>query len=74
VDVGILGGLAWLLGGIAMLAGAILQRWQSGICALMRHGWRGSGAVLLFLLVQWQVCRHSCRSFTRNGGQLTMMA
>ena len=30
VDVGILGGIAWLLGGITMFSGAILQRWQSG--------------------------------------------
>jgi NADH-quinone oxidoreductase subunit L len=56
VDVGILGGLAWLLGGIAMLAGAILQRWQSGNLRSYA-AWlaAGAAAVLLFLLVQWQV-------------------
>jgi NADH-quinone oxidoreductase subunit L len=54
VDVGILGGLAWLLGGIAMLAGAILQRWQSGNLRSYA-AWLAAGAavVLLFLLVPW---------------------
>ncbi|HEY1257385.1 MAG TPA: NADH-quinone oxidoreductase subunit L, partial [Terracidiphilus sp.] len=30
VDVGMVGGAAWLIGGTASFAGAILQRWQSG--------------------------------------------
>ena len=30
VDIGLLGGLAFLLAGLATLGGAILQRWQSG--------------------------------------------
>jgi NADH-quinone oxidoreductase subunit L len=54
VDIGILGGLAWLLGGIAMLAGAILQRWQSGNLRSYA-AWlaAGAAAVLIFLLVPW---------------------
>jgi NADH-quinone oxidoreductase subunit L len=54
VDVGILGGIAWLLGGVAMLAGAILQRWQSGNLRSYA-AWlaAGAAAVLLFLLVPW---------------------
>jgi NADH-quinone oxidoreductase subunit L len=54
VDVGILGGAAWLLGGIATLAGAILQRWQSGNLRSYA-AWlaAGAAAVLLFLLVPW---------------------
>ena len=54
VDVAILGGLAWLLGGIATLAGAILQRWQSGNLRSYA-GWLalGAAALLLFVLVPW---------------------
>ncbi len=54
VDFGILGGLAWLLGGIAMLAGAILQRWQSGNLRSYA-AWlaAGAAAVLLFMLLPW---------------------
>jgi NADH-quinone oxidoreductase subunit L len=54
VDIGILGGAAWLLGGIATLAGAILQRWQSGNLRSYA-AWlaTGAAAVLLFLLVPW---------------------
>jgi NADH-quinone oxidoreductase subunit L len=54
VDVGILGGAAWLLGGIATFAGAILQRWQSGNLRSYA-AWlaAGAAAVLLFLLVPW---------------------
>ena len=54
VDIGILGGAAWLLGGIAQLAGAILQRWQSGnIRSYAAWLAAGAAAVLLFVLVQW---------------------
>jgi NADH-quinone oxidoreductase subunit L len=54
VDVGILGGLAWLLGGLATFAGAILQRWQSGNLRSYA-AWlaAGAAALLLFLLVPW---------------------
>jgi NADH-quinone oxidoreductase subunit L len=51
VDIGLLGGLAWLLGGIAMLSGAILQRWQSGNLRSYA-AWlaAGAAAVLLFIM------------------------
>jgi NADH-quinone oxidoreductase subunit L len=54
VDVGILGGAAWLIGGTALLGGAILQRWQSGNLRSYA-AWlaAGAAAVLLFLLVPW---------------------
>jgi NADH-quinone oxidoreductase subunit L len=54
VDIGILGGAAWLIGGIATFAGAILQRWQSGNLRSYA-AWlaAGAAAVLLFLLVPW---------------------
>ncbi|MGA2277353.1 MAG: NADH-quinone oxidoreductase subunit L [Terracidiphilus sp.] len=54
VDVGILGGAAWLIGGVATFAGAILQRWQSGNLRSYA-AWLAAGAavVLLFLLVPW---------------------
>jgi NADH-quinone oxidoreductase subunit L len=54
VDFAILGGLAWLLAGIATLAGAILQRWQSGNLRSYA-GWLalGAAALLLFVLVPW---------------------
>jgi NADH-quinone oxidoreductase subunit L len=54
VDIGILGGAAWLLGGLATFAGAILQRWQSGNLRSYA-AWlaAGAAAVLLFLLVPW---------------------
>jgi NADH-quinone oxidoreductase subunit L len=54
VDVAILGGLAWLLGGIATMAGALLQRWQSGNLRSYA-GWlaAGAAALLIFVLVPW---------------------
>ncbi|MGC9157400.1 MAG: NADH-quinone oxidoreductase subunit L [Terracidiphilus sp.] len=54
VDVGILGGAAWLLAGMATFAGMILQRWQSGNLRSYA-AWLTAGAavVLLFLLVPW---------------------
>jgi NADH-quinone oxidoreductase subunit L len=54
VDVGILGGAAWLIGGVASFAGAILQRWQSGNLRSYA-AWLAAGAasVLLYMLVPW---------------------
>jgi NADH-quinone oxidoreductase subunit L len=54
VDVAILGGAVWLLGGIATLAGAILQRWQSGNLRSYA-AWLalGAAALLLFVLMPW---------------------
>jgi len=54
VEIGILGGAAWLLGGVANFAGAILQRWQSGNLRSYA-AWLAAGAavVLVFLLVPW---------------------
>jgi NADH-quinone oxidoreductase subunit L len=54
VEIGILGGTAWLLGGVAKLAGAALQRWQSGnLRSYAAWVAAGAAAVLLFLLVPW---------------------
>ncbi len=52
VDIGILGGAAWLLGGTATFAGAILQRWQSGNLRSYA-AWLalGAAAVLIFALI-----------------------
>ena len=54
VDVGILGGIAWVLGGVAMFSGAVLQRWQSGNLRSYA-AWLalGAAALLLFVLVPW---------------------
>ena len=54
VEVGVLGGLAWLLGGVAMFSGAILQRQQSGNLRSYA-AWlaAGAAALLLFVLVPW---------------------
>jgi NADH-quinone oxidoreductase subunit L len=54
VDVGIMGGAAWLLGGTATFAGAILQRWQSGNLRSYA-AWlaAGAAAVLLFIVIPW---------------------
>jgi NADH-quinone oxidoreductase subunit L len=54
VDVGILGGAAWLLGGTATFAGAILQRWQSGNLRSYA-AWlaAGAAALLLFIVIPW---------------------
>jgi NADH-quinone oxidoreductase subunit L len=54
VEIAILGGAAWLLGGVAKLAGAALQRWQSGnLRSYAAWVAAGAAAVLLFLLVPW---------------------
>jgi len=56
VDKGILGGGAWILAGVPQLAGAILQRWQSGnIRSYAAWLAAGAAALLLFILVPWQV-------------------
>ncbi|MGB8261500.1 MAG: NADH-quinone oxidoreductase subunit L [Terracidiphilus sp.] len=54
VDIGLLGGAAFLLGGTAQLTGAILQRWQSGNLRSYA-AWlaAAAAALLLFLLVPW---------------------
>ena len=54
IDVAILGGLAWFLGGAATMAGALLQRWQSGNLRSYA-AWlaAGAAALLLYLLVPW---------------------
>jgi NADH-quinone oxidoreductase subunit L len=54
VEVGMLGGAAWLLAGSAKFVGAILQYWQSGNLRSYA-AWlaAGAAAVLLFLLVPW---------------------
>jgi NADH-quinone oxidoreductase subunit L len=52
VDIGILGGAAWLLGGTAQFGGAILQRWQSGNLRSYA-AWlaAGAAAVLIFAVL-----------------------
>ncbi len=52
VDVGILGGAAWLLGGTAVFSGAVLQRWQSGNLRSYA-AWLalGAAALLIFALL-----------------------
>jgi NADH-quinone oxidoreductase subunit L len=50
VDVGILGGIAWLLGGVAMFSGAILQRWQSGNLRSYA-AWLALGAALVLVFI-----------------------
>jgi len=59
VDIGLLGGAAWLLGGIATFAGAILQRWQSGNLRSYA-AWlaAGAAAVLLFMFVSFPTIHH----------------
>jgi NADH-quinone oxidoreductase subunit L len=54
VDFAIIGGITWLLAGIATLAGAILQKWQSGNLRSYA-AWlaAGAAALLLFALVPW---------------------
>jgi NADH-quinone oxidoreductase subunit L len=54
VEIGILGGAVWLLGSFAKLAGATLQRWQSGnLRSYAAWVAAGAAAVLLFMLVPW---------------------
>ncbi len=54
VDVGLLGGAAWMLAGSATLSGAILQRWQSGNLRSYA-AWLavGAAALLVFVFVPW---------------------
>jgi len=67
VEVGILGGLAWLLAGIATFTGAILQRWQSGNLRSYA-AWlaAGAAAVLLFALVPWATVWPDSMEFIRK--------
>ena len=53
VDTGVLGGIAWLLAGIASLAGAILQRWQSGNLRSYAAWLALGAAALLIAAVSW---------------------
>jgi NADH-quinone oxidoreductase subunit L len=64
VEIGVLGGIAWLLGGIATFAGMILQRWQSGNLRSYA-AWlaAGAAAVLLFLLVPWSTAWPASMAF-----------
>ena len=48
VEFAIIGGIAWLLAGIATLAGAILQKWQSGNLRSYA-AWLAAGAAALLL-------------------------
>ena len=50
VDVGILGGIAWLLGGTAQFTGAVLQRWQSGNLRSYA-AWLALGAAVVLLFI-----------------------
>jgi NADH-quinone oxidoreductase subunit L len=54
VEYAMLGGIAWLLAGTATLAGAILQKWQSGNLRSYA-AWLAAGAavLLLFALASW---------------------
>jgi NADH-quinone oxidoreductase subunit L len=54
VDKLIVGGAVWLMGGTATIAGAILQRWQSGnIRSYAAWLAAGAAALLLFIVVPW---------------------
>ena len=54
VEIGVLGGIAWMIAGSAKFAGAIAQYWQTGNLRSYA-AWlaAGAAAVLLFLLVPW---------------------
>jgi NADH-quinone oxidoreductase subunit L len=66
VDVAILGGAAWLLGGIATLAGAILQRWQSGNLRSYA-AWLAAAAALLLIYVLWAYSPEGLSAFFNHG-------
>jgi NADH-quinone oxidoreductase subunit L len=69
VDVGILGGIVWMLSGIALFTGAVLQRWQSGNLRSYA-AWLalGAAAVLLFIAVPyWLAAAHVSFYFHRMG-------
>ncbi len=70
VDIGLLGGLAWLLGAVAMFGGAILQRWQSGNLRSYA-AWLavGAAAVLLFLVVPWNSIWPASMEFIWKAGR-----
>jgi NADH-quinone oxidoreductase subunit L len=50
VDVGILGGIVWLISGFALIWGAILQRWQSGNLRSYA-AWLALGAALVLAFI-----------------------
>jgi NADH-quinone oxidoreductase subunit L len=58
VEVGILGGAAWLLAGIANFSGAILQRWQSGNLRSYA-AWLAAGAAVILLFAIVPLLLHS---------------
>ena len=68
VDVGILGGAAWLLGGIASLAGAILQRWQSGNLRSYA-AWLAAAAAVILLYLLWVNSPSTLQMFSHGTGQ-----
>ena len=68
VDKALLGGTAWLLGGIATLAGALLQRWQSGnIRSYAAWLAAGAAAVLIFIVVPWSALQASLSTIHFGG-------
>ena len=68
VEVGILGGAAWLLGGVASLAGAILQRWQSGNLRSYA-AWLAAAAAVVLLYLLWVNSPSTLQIFSHGAGQ-----
>jgi len=70
IDVGILGGIAWLLSGVALFTGAVLQRWQSGNLRSYA-AWLalGAAAVLLFIAVPYWLSAAHISFYVHRMGQ-----